>query len=158
MEAALRALPIAHPSIDVRTRLLGGQSSPPPEGYPRQVESAIERAAWKMARETYELASEHLRRRVAYRWIWDPERTRQLNVPGALAEIRQTTLGQCLVREAVAQVERAQTAVSQAAGIAQHAQAELTRQDGSIDHVHQSNSPLSATKVQHATKPNQITC
>lgn len=112
MEAALagsasKPVMVIHPAIDVRARLLDGQSNPPPDGYPRQVESAIERAAWAMARETYELASEHLRRRVAHRWIWDPERTRQLNVSGALAEIRQTTLGQCLTRSVTSQLQRA---------------------------------------------------
>ncbi len=99
MEAELRQRPAQLPELDVRARLLGGQSMPPLEGYPRRVESAINREAWRMAQETYELAREHLRRRVAHRHIHG--RPAELHERAALADIRSVTLGQCLAQEAL---------------------------------------------------------
>jgi Rha family phage regulatory protein len=99
MEAELRQRPAQMPELDVRARLLGGQTMPPLEGYPRRVESAINREAWRMAQEAYELAREHLRRRVAHRHIHG--RPAELHERAALADIRSVTLGQCLAQEAL---------------------------------------------------------
>lgn len=54
-----------NPSIDVKTLLLEGHCDPflP---LPASVQKAIDKKAWAMAHEAYELCREHLNRRVAY--------------------------------------------------------------------------------------------
>lgn len=99
MEAQMRQQALEPPELDVRGRLLSGQARPPLQGYSRRVETAINREAWRMAQEAYELAREHLRRRLAYRHTWG--NPAQLHERDALADIRAITLGQCLAQEAL---------------------------------------------------------
>ena len=51
--------------IDVRALLLNGQSSPTVKRSP-SIDKAIDRRAWDLAHDAYELLREHLQRRVAY--------------------------------------------------------------------------------------------
>lgn len=52
--------------IDPRTLLLSEQSNLKTE-LPPKVADAVDRRAWELAREAYELTREHLRRRIAFR-------------------------------------------------------------------------------------------
>ena len=133
MEAELQQRALNPAPIDVRARLLGGQSTPPACGYPARVEAAIDQAAWKMAREAYELVHEHLRRRVAHRFIFGPDAAKRIDVQGALAEIKQTTLGHCLTREAMFYQQHAVTAARLALRSAQNAVAELDKQMAALN-------------------------
>jgi len=60
------AQPSAPDRIDPRTLLLSEQSNLKTE-LPPKVADAVDRCAWELAREAYELTREHLRRRIAFR-------------------------------------------------------------------------------------------
>ncbi|WP_175805929.1 hypothetical protein [Burkholderia ambifaria] len=59
------AQPSAPDRIDPRTLLLSEQSNLKTE-LPPKVADAVDRCAWELAREAYELTREHLRRRIAF--------------------------------------------------------------------------------------------
>ncbi|HEX6829221.1 MAG TPA: Rha family transcriptional regulator [Burkholderiales bacterium] len=67
------------PEFDVRRLLLEGQSTPTVP-LPAEVQSAINRRAWALAHEAYELCRAHLARRVAY--------TSEVGMPRTLNEAR----------------------------------------------------------------------
>ncbi|RIQ47808.1 hypothetical protein D0838_09925 [Bordetella avium] len=80
--------------IDVDYLMLHGHN-PPAEAFPQDIEDALERKAWEMTREAYELSKEHLRRRVAHEALtgW-PKRT--LNSELAMRAINAGGLGYAL--------------------------------------------------------------
>lgn len=88
---ARAALPA--PSIDVRRLLLEGQSDPKLP-LPAEIHSAINRRAWTMAHEVYELLREHLARRVAY--TCEMGSPRYLNTERALEVIAECDINRAL--------------------------------------------------------------
>lgn len=114
------------PSIDVRHRLLDGQTNPPACGYPLEVDRAIDHAAWRLAREAYELVHEYLRRRVAYHHIFGHPVVK-IDVKGTIADMQNITLGQCLTREATMYTEHATSAVRCALLASQGAMADMEK-------------------------------
>lgn len=82
------------PPIDVRDLMLRGQATPTVSLSP-YLEGAIDKKAWEMAREAYEISREHLKRRVAYS-AEQGYPVRRINRSKALASIRQVDLGYAL--------------------------------------------------------------
>lgn len=98
----VHALPAPDDSIDVRSLLLSGQSAPKPLTPAQQ--ALIDRRAWSLAHDAYELIRQHLARRVAYR-----ASSAQLGVVdgSALADIvNSTTLGHALAHEYRSELQR----------------------------------------------------
>lgn len=85
------------PAFDLRATMLAGNSTPTVP-LPADVQAAVNRKAWAMAHDAYELCREHLARRVAYVSEFGyPER--MLDKRAALAAIAETTLDMALVPE-----------------------------------------------------------
>ena len=127
MEGQLHQPALEQPPIDVRKRLLSGQSNPPTGGYPARVERVIDEAAWRMAHEAYGLVREHLQRRVAFRHVFGAP-VRQIDVRGAIVDLRKITLGHCLAREATAYTESAANSLRMVLRVAESANADMEKQ------------------------------
>lgn len=81
------------PPINVRKLMLMGAKEPEVQLSPA-LEAAIEKKAWLMAHEAYEISVEHLRRRVA--WQSEIGWPRRIDRRKAFATIRNTDLGSAL--------------------------------------------------------------
>lgn len=101
--ATAKALPA--PGVDVLALLLGGQCTPE-HVYPPEIERAIDKQAWALARDAYDLLREHMRRRVAYRHVFGAP-VRKIDTVGALADIKNMTLGHALAHTAVEEMRYA---------------------------------------------------
>lgn len=94
-------------SIDVRALLLSGQSDPTVP-LPPEVAQELERRAWQMAGEAFQLAKEHLQRRVAFSCEHDyPQR--RLNVPRAMMVLNEGGLGHALAHAYHQELSRCET-------------------------------------------------
>lgn len=98
------------PSIDAGSLMLSGQSEPRVER-PAYIDSAIDRRAWDMAREAYELSRAHLQRRVAF-MAESGYREPTLNEQAALSAIDQTTLDSALTHAWLDKVQSLRAMVS----------------------------------------------
>lgn len=116
------ALPPVRADFDLRAVMMEGNSTPTVP-LPAAVQSAINRKAWAMAHDAYELSREHLARRVAY--ICEVGyHERRLHQKTALAVIAETTLDMALAPQhynALAAVLRA------AESVADHASENLAK-------------------------------
>lgn len=83
-------------AIDLRAVMLAGNSTPAVP-LPADVQTAINRKAWAMAHDAYELCRESLARRVA--WRAEVGNPRHIDTARALAAIAETTLGMALAPE-----------------------------------------------------------
>ena len=89
--------------IDVRALLLNGQSSPTLKR-PSRIDKAIDRRAWDLAHDAYELVREHLQRRVAY----NAEKgypVRALDADAAVDAIESVTLDDALTHVWVEKID-----------------------------------------------------
>lgn len=102
--APARALPPPGPSINVRAVLLTGQSEP--VALTRAQQAEINRHAFALAHEAYELIRQHLERRVAHRTT---PVTRQSGAVGSV--VRSVTLGHALAHQYHAELEGVQDAM-----------------------------------------------
>lgn len=93
----------ALPPIDVRGLLLSGQSTPTLP-LPGEIQDELERKAWEMARETYDLSRGYLSRKIAYRCEYGSPR--QLNVERARQLINEGGLGHALAHTYYGEVDR----------------------------------------------------
>lgn len=85
--------PEAPPDIDVRALMLEGMSTPTvPQ--PADIQARINKRAWAMAHEAYELCRQHLTKRVAY--YSEVGNPRVVNEERARAVIAQSNLGNAL--------------------------------------------------------------
>lgn len=89
-----RSAPKILPAIDLRAVMLEDNSAPTVP-LPSDIQSAINRKAWAMAHEAYELSREHLARRVAY-LCESGYPQKRLNEKKALATVAETTLDMAL--------------------------------------------------------------
>lgn len=135
LKAAPLVLAAPEPGIDVRKRLLDGQSNPPECGYPPEVERAIDHAAWRLAREAYELVHIYLRRRVGYHHIFGYP-VKKIDIKGAMSDVNRITLGQCLTNEATMYTEHATNAVRCALLAAQGASADMEKLLAELPSLH----------------------
>lgn len=87
-------------SIDVRALLLSGQSEP--VQLTRLQQAALDRHAWMLAHEAYELVREHIERRVAHNST-PAQRSNPAN-PQVYEVIQSTTLGNALAHKHHAQI------------------------------------------------------
>lgn len=125
--APLPALPPAPaPRIDPRALLLSGQSDPVVP-IPPALDAAINKQAWAMAHEAYELTRQHLARRVAFRHVFGSPKAVQ-DVRGALADIRSVTLGQALVHEYITELNWSLSSAESAARTTQIAAEKMRKQ------------------------------
>ena len=114
------------PGMDARALLLAGQIAPVP--MPPALHKAIDKAAWRMAGEAYELARQHLARRVAYHHTNGPRSQPNLFQAAALADLRTVTLGDVLSHEATSEMRHALASIRCARDVATKAAAEVERQ------------------------------
>ena len=114
------------PGMDARALLLSGQIAPVP--MPPALHKAIDKAAWRMAGEAYELARQHLARRVAYHHTNGPRSQPNLFQAAALADLRTVTLGDVLSHEATSEMRHALASIRCARDVATKAAAEVERQ------------------------------
>lgn len=97
-------------SIDVRSLLLSGQSDPTVP-LPPEVAQELERRAWQMAGEAFQLAKEHLQRRVAFTCEQGyPQR--QVNVPKAMMVLNEGGLGFALAHAYHQELHRCESFLS----------------------------------------------
>ncbi|MCF8156333.1 MAG: phage antirepressor N-terminal domain-containing protein [Rhodoferax sp.] len=120
------------PGIDVRTLLLGGQCAS--QTCAPELEAAIDRQAWSMVHEAYELSREHLRRRAAYRHVTGLERS--MNTKAAIADIRTVTLGEALANTTHAELRYALAGIRIVLHSAQDAKARVEAQMAELTQAH----------------------
>ena len=93
-QLTVQPVPQARAGINLRTVMMDGNSAPTVPLTP-DLQAAINRKAWAMAHDAFELCREHLARRVAYRCEFGhPERL--LNEERARAIVSETTLDMAL--------------------------------------------------------------
>lgn len=129
MEAQLLSIPQQlppSPGVNARKMLLDGQSDPVP--MPPVLHKAIDKAAWRMAGEAYELSREHLARRVAWRHVNHPGGQPNLLQAAALADLRTITLGDVLSHAASDELRQTLRVINVARDIANQSAAEVERQ------------------------------
>jgi hypothetical protein len=90
---ALQQPALAAPAFDLRAVMLSDNSTPSVP-LPGEIQTAINRKAWVMAHDAYELCREHLARRVAY--TSECGNPRRLDSRRALEAISETTLDMAL--------------------------------------------------------------
>ena len=112
--------------LDARAMLLSGQIDPVP--MPNALHKAINRAAWRMAGEAYELTRQHLARRVAWQHTNGPRNQPNVMQAEALADLRTVTLGDVLSHEAQSQLSHTLACIRTARDIAAQAAGEVERQ------------------------------
>ncbi|HCN73328.1 MAG: Bro-N domain-containing protein [Pusillimonas sp.] len=98
------------PTIDSSSLMLEGQSAPRVER-PASIDAAIDRRAWDMAREAYELSRQHLHRRVAFQ-AESGYRQVTLNEQAAMQTIEQTSLDSALTQAWLDKIQSLRTMVS----------------------------------------------
>lgn len=129
LEAELSSNPrqLTEPSIDVRAHLLRGQNTPEID-YPEAVNRAIEKQAWELSHDAYDLLREHMRRRVSYHHVTG-RFPKIANVQVAIDDIKTVTLGQALAHTTMNEMRFAQSVVDMAAihteSARQHIQAQI---------------------------------
>lgn len=125
--AATQRLPQPEPSIDPAALLSHGLAGKPVVAMPRAVEQAINRQAWALAHDAYELLRSHLTQRVHYHHVHGyPDRA--VHVQAALADIKATTLGKALAHTALDEMQHAITGIDIALNAAQKARAQVQAQ------------------------------
>lgn len=114
------------PGRSARALLLSGQIDPVP--MPAAIHKAIDKAAWRMAGETYDLARKHLARRVAWQHTNGPRNQPNVMQAEALADLRTVTLGDVLSHEAHSQLTHTLACIKTARDIATLAAATVEHQ------------------------------
>lgn len=124
------------PAIDVRMLLLSGQCNS--QTYTREIYDAIDKQAWAMAGEAFELLREHLRRRVAFMHTSGIER--RLHEKAALQDIKTVTLGQALAHTYISEMRYALSGISIAATTASNAEKRVRAQIDQLTQQHQNGA------------------
>lgn len=128
MEAQLLNIPQQlppSPGVSARKLLLDGQSDPVP--MPAVLHKAIDKAAWRMAGEAYELARKHLARRVAFHHVNGFPSQPNLLLEEALEGMRTVTLGDALTHAAQTQLASTLSIIRTARDLAQDAAENVER-------------------------------
>lgn len=124
------------PGIDVHALLLSGQSES--QSYTPAVNAAIDKQAWAMSGQAFELLREHLRRRVAFMHTSGPER--RLHEKAALQDIKTVTLGQALAHTYISEMRYALSGISIAVTTASNAEKRVRAQIDKLTQQHQNGA------------------